>query len=93
MKLINNLFPKDASLYNGSKIAFYGFIFFLALMTWRAIIHMFFWETGLHDIANVPRPKADSGFDLDSIKRREVRVILFDTMRQDYSSNVHVMPA
>ena len=39
--------------YNGSKIAFYGFIFFLALMTWRAIIHMFFWETGLHDIANV----------------------------------------
>ena len=53
MKLINNLFPKDASLYNGSKIAFYGFIFFLALMTWRAIIHMIFWETGLHDIANV----------------------------------------
>ena len=53
MKLINNLFPKDASLYNGNKIAFYGFILFLALMTWRAIIHMFFWETGLHDIANV----------------------------------------
>ena len=52
MKIINNLFPQDATNYQGSKIAFYGFALFLILMTWRSIIHMFFWETGLHDIAN-----------------------------------------
>ena len=52
MKIINNLFPQDASNYQGSKIALYGFAIILVLTTWRSIIHMFFWETGLIDIAN-----------------------------------------
>jgi len=38
--------------FSGSKIALWGFIFFVALMTWRSIIHMFFEEYGLHGIAN-----------------------------------------
>ena len=52
MKLINNLFPQDATNYQGSKIAFYGFAIILVLTTWRSIIHMFFWKIGLIDIAN-----------------------------------------
>jgi hypothetical protein len=38
--------------FSGSKIALWGFVAFVALMTWRSIIHMFFEEYGLHGIAN-----------------------------------------
>ena len=48
------LFPKSAdNNYQGHKIVFFIFIPFLLLMTWRSIIHMFFAEFGLHEIANV----------------------------------------
>ena len=38
--------------FSGNKIALWGFVAFVALMTWRSIIHMFFEEYGLHGIAN-----------------------------------------
>jgi len=48
-----NLLPKPANNeFSGNKIALWGFVFFVALMTWRSIIHMFFEEYGLHEIAN-----------------------------------------
>ena len=51
---MNMLFPKSAdNNYQGYKIVFFIFIPFLLLMTWRSIIHMFFAEFGLHEIANV----------------------------------------
>ena len=39
----SKVFPKTASNeFDGPKVAVWGFIVFTALMTWRAIIHMFF---------------------------------------------------
>lgn len=49
-----NLLPSPAdNTYTGYKIAFWFFIAFNALMTWRSIIHMFFEEFGVHEIANL----------------------------------------
>ena len=48
-----NLLPSPAdNIYRGSRIAFWFFIAFVCLMTWRSVIHMFFEEYGMHDIAN-----------------------------------------
>lgn len=47
------IFPSIAdNNYQGSKVALYFFILLTAVMTWRSIIHMFFVDYGLHDIAN-----------------------------------------
>ena len=48
-----SLLPESVTnKFSGSKIALWGFVAFVALMTWRSIIHMFFEEYGLHGIAN-----------------------------------------
>ena len=48
-----NLLPSPAdNIYRGSRIAFWFFIAFVCLMTWRSVIHMFFEEYGMHHIAN-----------------------------------------
>mgnify|MGYP006110242627 CR=1 FL=1 len=49
-----NLLPSPAdNEYRGNKAAFWFFIAFVCLMTWRSIIHMFFEEYGAHSIANI----------------------------------------
>ena len=49
-----NLLPTPAdNKYRGNKAAFWFFIAFVCLMTWRSIIHMFFEEYGAHGIANI----------------------------------------
>ena len=49
-----NLLPTPAdNQYRGSNVAFWFFIAFVCLMTWRSIIHMFFEEYGMHGIANL----------------------------------------
>ena len=53
MKILKSLFPDDARVYQGSKIAFYGLILFTGLLIWRSTVHWLFWEFGLHTIANV----------------------------------------
>ena len=48
-----NLLPQSVNNeFQGSKIALWGFIAFVTLMTWRSIIHMFFEQYGFHSIAN-----------------------------------------
>ena len=48
-----NLLPCPADdKYRGYNIAFWFFIAFVCLMTWRSIIHMFFEQYGMHSIAN-----------------------------------------
>jgi hypothetical protein len=38
-----NVLPKSAdNKFKGHKLALWGFILFLVLMTWRSIIHMLF---------------------------------------------------
>ena len=50
---ISKILPKTANNeLDSPKLAIWGFIVFTALMTWRAIIHMFFESYGFHDIAN-----------------------------------------
>ena len=50
---MNKILPKEIkNIYQGHPIAFWGFIAFLALMTWRSIIHLAYQEYGLHQIAN-----------------------------------------
>ena len=53
MKIFKSLFPDDARVYQGSKMAFYGLILFTCLLIWRSTVHWLFWEFGLHTIANV----------------------------------------
>jgi|TARA_B100000809_G_scaffold198192_1_gene197964 hypothetical protein len=49
-----NLLPSPAdNKYRGNKAAFWFFIAFVCLMTWRSILHMFFEEYGVHSIANI----------------------------------------
>lgn len=53
------------------------------------------------DIRNVPVPKRSaqrrdeepSGFSLDDVESRELRIILFDLQKNEYVSNAHVIPA
>ena len=48
-----NLLPSTAdNTYRGSRLALWFFIAFVCLMTWRSVIHMFFEQYGMHDIAN-----------------------------------------
>jgi hypothetical protein len=50
---VNKILPKEIkNIYQGHPLAFWGFIAFLALMTWRSIIHLAYQEYGLHQIAN-----------------------------------------
>tara|TARA_Y100000746_G_scaffold129670_1_gene110995 strand:+ start:1010 stop:1486 length:477 start_codon:yes stop_codon:yes gene_type:complete len=50
---VNKILPKEIkNIYQGHPIAFWGFIAFLALMTWRSIVHLAYQEYGLHQIAN-----------------------------------------
>ena len=50
---MNKILPKEIkNIYQGHPIEFWGFIAFLALMTWRSIIHLAYQEYGLHQIAN-----------------------------------------
>ena len=39
--------------YLGFRFVIYFFIPFLLLMTWRSVIHLFYTEYGLHNIANI----------------------------------------
>ena len=51
--MLNKIFPSVAdNSFNGHKIAFWGFILFTLLMTWRSILHMLFEKYGFHEIAN-----------------------------------------
>ena len=51
--IVNKILPKEIkNIYQGHPIGFWGFIAFLALMTWRSIIHLAYQEYGLHQIAN-----------------------------------------
>ena len=55
-----NLLPKlITNEFYGSKIALWGFVLFVALMTGRSVIHMFFEEYGFHSIANFTFIKGD----------------------------------
>ena len=38
--------------YRGEKTALYFFVLFTVVMTWRSIVHMFFADYGLHEIAH-----------------------------------------
>jgi hypothetical protein len=50
---LNKILPKEIkNLYRGHPIAFWGFIAFLTVMTWRSIIHLAYQKYGLHEIAN-----------------------------------------
>ena len=45
--------------FRGQKVAYYFFISFTCLMTWRSFVHMFFFEYGLYEIANYIRLEGD----------------------------------
>ena len=50
---MNKILPTEIrNIYKGHPIALWGFVAFLALMTWRSIIHLIYQEYGLHQIAN-----------------------------------------
>ena len=50
---LKNLLPITAdNNYHGHPVALWAFVLFVALMTWRSIIHMLFEEVGMHNIAN-----------------------------------------
>ncbi len=52
--ILNKILPVTANNnFKGYRISLWAFVLFTALMTWRSIIHMFFEEYGLHEIANV----------------------------------------
>ena len=49
----NKILPKEIkNQYQGHPIAFWGFVVFLMMMTWRSIIHLAYQKFGLHEIAN-----------------------------------------
>ena len=50
---MNKILPKEIkNQYQGHPIAFWGFVVFLMMMTWRSIIHLANQKFGLHEIAN-----------------------------------------
>ena len=50
---MNKILPTEIrNIYKGHPIALWGFVAFLALMTWRSIIHLIYQEYGLHQVAN-----------------------------------------
>ena len=55
-----NILPKSAdNNFKGHKLVLWGFIMFLGLMTWRAIIHMLFEQYGYQNIASFLEISAD----------------------------------
>ena len=51
--IMNKILPAEIrNIYKGHPIALWGFVAFLALMTWRSIIHLVYQEYGLHQIAS-----------------------------------------
>ena len=51
--IMNKILPAEIrNIYKGHPIALWGFVAFLALMTWRSIIHLVYQEYGLHHIAS-----------------------------------------
>ena len=51
--MMNKILPKEIkNQYQGHPIAFWGFVVFLMMMTWRSIIHLVYQKFGLHEIAN-----------------------------------------
>ena len=55
-----NILPKSAdNNFKGHKLALWGFILFLVIMSWRAIIHMLFEQYGYHNIASFLEISAD----------------------------------
>ena len=51
--MMNKILPKEIkNQYQGHPIAFWGFVVFLMMMTWRSIIHLAYLKFGLHEIAN-----------------------------------------
>ena len=51
--LMNKILPTEIkNIYKGHPIALWGFVVFLALMTWRSIIHLLYQEYGFHQIAS-----------------------------------------
>ncbi len=50
---MNKILPKEIkNFYQGHSISYWGFIVFLAVMTWRSVIHLIYQEFGLHEIAH-----------------------------------------
>ena len=50
---MNKILPKEIkNQYQGHPIAFWGFVVFLTMMTWRSIIHLAYQKYGFHEIAN-----------------------------------------
>lgn len=50
---MNKILPTEIkNIYKGHPIALWGFVVFLALMTWRSIIHLLYQEYGFHQIAS-----------------------------------------
>ena len=51
--MLNKIFPPMAdNNFSGHVIAFWGFILFTGIMTWRSIVHMLFEKYGFHEIGN-----------------------------------------
>ena len=48
------LLPSPAdNIFRGNKASLWFFIAFVCLMTWRSMVHMFFEQYGMHEIANL----------------------------------------
>ncbi len=51
--MLEKILPSQAdNNFYGHAIAFWGFIIFTSIMTWRSIIHMLFEKYGFHEIGN-----------------------------------------
>ena len=51
--MLHKIFPPMAdNNFSGHAIAFWGFILFTGIMTWRSIVHMLFEKYGFHEIGN-----------------------------------------
>ena len=51
--MLHKIFPPMAdNNFSGHAIAFWGFILFTVIMTWRSIVHMLFEKYGFHEIGN-----------------------------------------
>ncbi|MFP6641649.1 MAG: hypothetical protein VCC04_15500, partial [Myxococcota bacterium] len=54
MNLIERILPREANNnYQGSRIAFYGFVLVTVVMTFRSLVHLLFEDAGLNSIGNM----------------------------------------
>lgn len=54
MNLIERILPREANNnYEGSRIAFYGFVLVTVVMTFRSLVHLLFEDAGLNSIGNM----------------------------------------